>query len=732
MLRWQLRMTRTAFGAAAALATLLGAPARAGMPATAPYLTDTANLYVQDDTSQGISSLNMVLCVIGSMDPGDMVNTGPYLALVDMNKCQNKGGSNAAGAGATNYANAIVDVTRATNNDPMVAKVWLSMTEQGNAVNVYAYLTATQSPSQTSPYGVFRMDYIGKKNGQTAFNGYIDSRPSVISYYETGAQSNGTALAMSATSTSAGSGTMSIGSSGANFNFAYDANYFHRSDGTNDVCFDRSKANAKVSVWQYGTYDASTGARVDQANPGFPIQALYNGVTYYGFANYWGINFQGLDIPDGQPVAGLTVTDQRPGNSTTYNLSKIGGKLTQWTRQSTTLGALERIPFNVGADLTGLTSGNVAVTGWNNWVLQWNATGANFTVVGIQNCGNNGCVVTPVNPAATVNANAFNSIAISGWADSYGGSIEIPPTGSPHVYTDAVHYYTQSTVAPGSMPLNLYCLSQCPTALQLQAFSALNAPAQTTPFGNGTDTQWFSGANTVSYTFDAGGLKEGGTPMVVELASQYPSGSSFAQNGIQTGHLFTSPLTGGGSCPGSVCEPTAPQVYYTWQTGTQQWNQSIWLTNGGVVVPFDPPLNIAYAVPAGTAYGSYAGLPILLQFNGFGNLFGIPGDCVSPVDNSPVSCATQNARYVPLFSIPDGATMTLPTTPPTALVVKALNGEIRLSTTLSSNCTALSLTPLTVPAGGTHDPSNASDSEYIGVAPTVTSAPKVIDGVVQP
>jgi len=736
MLRLQLRIARTAFGAAAAIAALLAAPAGAVMPATAPYLTDPSNLYVQDDTAQGISSLNMVLCVIGSMDPGDMVNAGPYLALVDMNKCQNKGGSNAAGAGATNYANAIVDVTRATNNDPMVAKVWLSMTDQGNALNVFAYLTATQSPSTSSPYGVFRMDYIGKKNGQTGFNGYIDSQPTVISYLETGPSSNGTALAMSATSTSAGSGTMSVGSSGTTFNFSYDSSYFHRSDGTNDVCFDRSKNHAQVSVWQYGTYDASTGARVDQANPGFPIQALYNGVTYYGFANYWGINFQGLDIPDGQPVAGLTVTDQRPGNSTAYSLSKVGGKLTKWSQQSATLASLDGIPFSFGADLTGLTSGNTAVTGWSNWVIQWNTASTSFTVVGIQNCGSNGCVVVPVNPVATINAAAFNSIPISGWADSYGGNMNIPPTQAPHVASDPVYYYTQSTVVPGTTVPTLYCLNQCPTTAQLATFTAGNS--STTPFGNGTDTQWFSapsGANTVSYLFDAGGLEQAGSPVVLELASQYPSGSQYAQNGIQTGRLFTTSFTGA-SCPagspgGTVCEPAAPTAYYTWQTGPQQWNQTIWLTTGGAVVPFDPPQNIAYTVPTGAAYGSYSGLPILLQFNGFGNLFGIPGNCVSSVDNSPVACNAPNARYVPTFSIPDGATMTLPN-PSTQLIVKALNGEIRLSTVNSSNCSALALTPLTLPAGGTHDPSNPSDSEYIGAPPTVTAAPKVIDGVVQP
>jgi hypothetical protein len=43
----------------------------------------------------------------------------------------------------------------------------------------------------------------------------------------------------------------------------------------------------------------------------------------------------------------------------------------------------------------------------------------------------------------------------------------------------------------------------------------------------------------------------------------------------------------------------------------------------------------------------------------------------------------------------------------------------------------MTLTALTLPSGGLHDPTNSSDSEYLGTMPTVTAAPKVIDGVVQ-
>src|SRR5260221_340622 len=191
---------------AIAASCLLGA-ARAAPPSTSAYATDPQSEYVQDTTADSISSLNMVLCVFGSMGAGSMVNAGPYIALVDMNKCDTKKAS-AAAAGATNYATAVLDVTRTSNNDPMLGKVWLSMSEQGNAVDVFIHLSATESPSSTQPYGLFRLDYLGKKNGVIGFNGFVDSQASSISQFETGNNSNNTAMALSASSTTAGAGTI--------------------------------------------------------------------------------------------------------------------------------------------------------------------------------------------------------------------------------------------------------------------------------------------------------------------------------------------------------------------------------------------------------------------------------------------------------------------------------------------------------------------------------------------
>ena len=727
-------------------ALTLSASAWATPSATSPYVTDPQNEYVQDATSDAIGSLNMVLCIMGAMDVSGsgMLNVGPYIALIDMNKCQSHGSSSGSTGGssgasaAANYMTAVVDATRANSTAPMIANIWMSMTEMGAVTDVYVKVTATQSPTDVPPYGVFRMDYIGKARGVTQFNGFINATASGLQFYETGSNSSNVALAMAAGSTTSGSGTMTVGNpSSVTYDFNYNASNFLRGS----ECFDRAKANASRSVWRMGTYNAGDGSRVDQANPSFQITAAYGGASYYGYAGYYGIGFQGLDlnsIPDASPISGLVVTDQRPGNTTTYSLSKVSGKLTKWTQNVTTLAAMDGIPFTFSGDLTGLTTGNAAVTGWGNWQMQWNNAAMNFTVTGMQSCGMSGCTLATIAPVATVNSNAFNNMSISGWSDSFGGNLNIPFTTSPHTSADPVNYYSQSTVIPGTVALTLSCLNNCLDATSVTAANAYTTGMVPSPYGGTTATQWFSAPSggTVSYTFDAGGLKNGTTAMIIGNAGFFAA-SPMYQNGVMSGRLFDTTVTPlvytncpAGTAAGTVCEPAAPAVYYTWSTGTAQWNQSLWLTNGSSTVPFDPPQNISYTVPVGAAYGAWGGKTIQLQFNGFGNLNGIPGYCVDPANNGEVDCSTANARYVPMFSIPDGATMMLGTT---QLIVKALDTEIRLKDlgANASACSGMTTTHLTPPSGGVHDMSNPADAYYIGVKPTVTAKPKVVDGIVQ-
>jgi hypothetical protein len=707
-------------------------PASATPPASSPYMTDPQNVHVQDATSDGVAQLNMVLCIMNAMSPADFVNAGPYIALVDKNKCDTSNrdsasnSSDTSGAGAApDYMNAIVDVTRASNADPMIANIWMSMSEQGQAMSIFVRISATEAPSASLPYGDFRLDYLGKANNSTAFNGYINSGSNGISYYEDsyegGLQSRG--LTLVASSSTAGAGSMSDGSS--TFDFAYNSSLFRRSDGTNDMCFDRAQVNADKSVWRYGTYNAVDGTRIDLDHPGFPIRASYNSNSYYGFASYWGINFQGLDLnslADNSPIAGLTITDQRPGNATTYSLSKVSGKLTKYSLVSTTLSAVDGFPIQAWGNFHTLTGSNLLSDGVQV-EMHWDNTNQYFVITGQQSCGPSGCITTPLAGNATVTFTG-SSMDMNGWSQSLGGQVNIPHANA-YATGSAVNYYTQTMVVPGSAgaPTNLYCLNNCVTAASLTAFNGSNSP-----FDANTSSQWYSGNNRVSYTFGSSGLTESATSMVAPSMSSSLFTGNF-QQGIRTGKLYSADLTGVGGCPSTYCEPATD--YYTWETGPNPWNQSLWLTNGGNVVTLDPPQNIAYTVQAGDdSSGNWVGKTIQLQFGGFGNLWGVPGHCVDPVDNTAVACGP-NVRFVPEFALSDSDTMTLGSTP---VVIKALDEELRLKNVNMNQCTGASLTlnPQTLPtSAGLHDPSNPTDPFYIGSAPSVSGAPKVIHGVVQ-
>ncbi len=155
--------------------------------------------------------------------------------------------------------------------------------------------------------------------------------------------------------------------------------------------------------------------------------------------------------------------------------------------------------------------------------MQWNNSPAGFTVTGMQSCGNNGCNLTSFTTPATVNTGAFNGISIAGWSDSFGGSINIPSASSDHVSTDAVNYFSQSVVIPGSLsaPSALYCLNNCSDATSVAAANTYATGTAPSPFGGSTSTQWFSApsGNTVSYTFDGGGLKNNSAAMIINNAS---------------------------------------------------------------------------------------------------------------------------------------------------------------------------------------------------------------------
>ena len=106
--------------------------------------------------------------------------------------------------------------------------------------------------------------------------------------------------------------------------------------------------------------------------------------------------------------------------------------------------------------------------------------------------------------------------------------------------------------------------------------------------------------------------------------------------------------------------------------------------SGGNAVAFDPPKMLYFSVPNDVdAYGEDAGKNLRLEYGGFGDLFGIPGNVIDINTGENLGQYfdgqwKENYRYLSRFIIPNGAEVLDKVTGSTYRV-KALNGEEYLS-----------------------------------------------------
>ncbi len=753
--------------------------ALAAPPATSPYMTDAQSTYVQDATSQSIGTVNMITCIMTSMRPDALVNQGPYIALVDQNTCnaaKNSGvtsGTSASAAQAPNYMTAVVNSKRASNSDPMLVQAWISV-KQSPPETVFAHISVSAAASPTDPYGTFRLDYCGLAPGNDScqMNGFLQGGNGALSYYEAddngGGQSQTTALQLSSVGTTSGSGSVAAqqsgngnGNSSSAFNFAYDQQDYLRSDSQgNSECFSRDAADpdAGLSAMQYGLYDSVTGERIE-LNSGFPFQYTTGGSTYQGFVGYYG-----LSTPAGAPLPANGASVQKinysngSASTATYTAVTYGGRLIRYTKQTRSLQSINLLPFDVfvGAVNTfGLPDANT------QYVMYWNDATAKFIATAELQCNQNGCQTSNLPQPLSLDPSLWASVGgvLQGFSQSLGGNLSIDLNGISGPVNSAaitVVYDEQDLVYPNdpSLPTTLYCASNCPTAASLQAYFTQGQGGQVaSPYVAATynSFQPLPPSGLVQYSASGAVLTDGNSQAVIDTnANDYQPYPQY-QNGVMSGVLFTSlsdAVCPDGANPPDYCANQASfaDVYYVWQTGPSAYNQFAAVKDAsGNFVQFDAPLNVSYSVPAtGAAYGSYAGTSLILQYGGFGDLFGIPNICVSQVTNLLDNCTDPNALNVAQFIIPYApdanpqqgvVTGTDPSNLTTTYLVKWLQLQIRLANKGLSVCANDNLkvpTNIVLPtAAGLQNPSDSSSSVYLGIEPVVTAAPRVIQGVVE-
>jgi hypothetical protein len=187
--------------------------------------------------------------------------------------------------------------------------------------------------------------------------------------------------------------------------------------------------------------------------------------------------------------------------------------------------------------------------------------------------------------------------------------------------------------------------------------------------------------------------------------------------GMQSGSMLTDT-----SGLVNVYDSWNQDVFYTYETGPNQWNQYAALVDANsAFVTFDPPIQFTYmheTLNDANNDPTYDGLHYQLSYGGAGQLFGIPSEQVdTDGDGNP-------DRFYPVFTIADGILMG-PTG--TEYVVRSIDQELTLALD-PGQCGALDVG--TVGSLPLPDESDYTAPD-IGTAPVVTDPPAVIEGVTQ-
>ena len=500
------------------------------------------------------------------------------------------------------------------------------------------------------------------------------------------------------------------------FNIAFNDNYFLREDADgNKNCTDRE--NFISNAWRYNIYD-ETGGRVT-VNSGFPIKFIQDDEFFHGYIGYHGLWFpDGLSLETGDTVYRQEYGPQGDSEGTPYTAFIAGGKLVRHTRQSITLGELAGVP---------LQWSNCSENGCQQFRVKWDKTEQKlYKTAYMDEAKWLWHDITPVEVTFSEWDWNFNF-----WSESLRGNGYVrlfDQQGDPLTFNNDTEatFHSNATVFPGdeNVPTSLACFNECldgdaaylTGSMWDAGESSFNFTSQ-----NLNAAQLVADVNYAAYTFDPATmlLTYNGTGVVTTESEQewgYMTGAlidpaDFTQLGCDWNE--------NGTCPWKSFEVL--DEYYTWETGPNSWNHLAILKDAnGEFQSFDPPLMVEYTHSTGTKY--------YLEYNGMGDLWGIPGKCIDADTGLDVDCSKGGEegnfiRWVPEFSLSEGSLVTHVESN-VNYYVKPLEVEQQMISVDPAICTAagLTLTDYELPDG----------SEYavpdIGTQPTIETGPAVIGG----
>jgi len=710
---------------------------------------DETETFVYERSADAFQTANSILCWMGQTRAGEMIGQGNYKAQIDKSKC----GESDPNSNAPKYEMWTVNSSRA-DGEPMVVKAWIpsDMDEDGTEDSViYAQSKVYQSPSDEHPWGHFKMTFSLRQgtttSGTEIFKGYLRTKKkkdgsNVLQFYNPSLESDGTTSQFSvAVRKKSGAGTAITTMPKYNqsrqptgeqksYKIAFSKKYFYKqkkvdSTKSDPVCLRRDKY--LQAAWRYGLYH-DNGSRLN-INSGFPIKATASGTDYYGYIGFYGLWMpSAAGVDNGSTVAKMDFSGAADQAGDNYTVRSWGGKLSKWTKKTITLGSIKNIPLTWSDPSDNYKQKRVYWNG-SNFIIDGEANSSTYMMEDVSE--------TPLTLNSTTAPWGFHfySQALGGDGSlqlTYGTYPNHTTPSAPSSSTN-VNFNTRESVFPGdSVPSKLACYSNCPNP------ATIGSGNQSTAFYNFQGTDNASATTAYIYSFDntTSGmvLKQDNDSASVVLAS---ANSNF-EWGLQSGILFDNTTANYNSlrCSwdnNSICPwdaRTDLSSFYTWETGTKDWNKlTVLVASDNSSVKFDPPMSVKYT-HSGTGSNSgksYDNASFYLEYGGFGNLWGLPSFCISRKNGDKVSCANDDStRYVEDIMVPAYADVTQTADGSTNYIVKPLEIEQTMKKASSASvCTdaGLAFGDLSLP-----DESGYTAPDMT-VMPVVEGPPTVVGGV---
>jgi hypothetical protein len=586
------------------------------------------------DDTDALDMVNDILGVVKDTGYANFVNQGAYKALVRQvgESQQSQSGGSATSTTTEQLMEIYVEVSRASNSAPMIVKVWVEEDEGPGEgpILIRGYFTVTQGVSATYPYGVMTAHFKGTaldsqgNEGADVFNMAMsvgaEGGDVVIENVEDSAEGDmfefhrrvrvvanadvteGNAYVYEAETDWDNPSVLNT----ATLQVAFDENYFKVTEEGKDPVF-YAKDDLLHHVFRYQLFHADTGDALTR-NSGFPFETADGKHGYVGYYGLWAP--YGITVDHGDTVYDMD------GNA--YTVFRAAGKLTKHTRSSMVLGDL------TGMELSKWSDGSDTIVTWN---------GSSFIKLGYRN-QDNGQIVYYVSGDPEYLATVTFQQWEGAWCEALKAYLRL---GNVSSSTDTVYYHAETTLDPGeATDMTLYTWSFTLDAPISQTDINGAAAAEGAYWGATPTKKTFNFTSSTMMLTDAEGDS-------VVLGSGLDLTGTNYEWGYHIGPLTTDPYT-----VDTHWQAHESDVYYTWNTGTDEWNQYVTLIDAnGDFVSFDAPISFAYTHSTANDVngdGAYDGKKFRLEYDGFSV-------------NMPWEFDEASGEWQPLINIKDGTLM---------------------------------------------------------------------------